>query len=180
MPLLGPKTGFLSDDEIVTVTNEMLRDARREVQLVSPWIGADHHTFERLLDCVDRGVKVTVFCRPPTEKDPNHLTAVEKLASLGVEVLEDPVLHAKMLIIDREEILVSSANLVHTSQVRNHEAGIGTVERQIVEDALSYLATLRKRIEAAAKRYCKGCGCEITIDPSKPYCLECWKSGRRS
>jgi len=78
-----------------------------------------------------------------------------------------------MLIIDREEILLSSASLVHTSQVRNHETGTWTEERQIIDEALSYLDTLRKRIEAAHTEYCRRCGDKIPIDPSKPYCLEC-------
>jgi len=173
----GSKSAFIPDDEITTITNELMKGAEKDLVIVTPWIGAGHHGFDRLLDCIHDGVSVKLFCRPPFEKEPSHFAAVERLQNLGAKTLFDPVLHAKMIVVDSSALLVSSANLVQTSQVRNHEAGIVTEEKEIVEYALEYLDGLEKRIEAEPKQYCKSCANEI--DPTKPYCLNCWNAEKR-
>lgn len=94
---------------------------------------------------------------------------------MGAKIFLDPVLHAKMIISDEQEILVSSANLIRTSQVRNHEAGIGSIDKYIVPSAIKYLDTLKTRIEDETQ-YCIEYLKPIDVDPDKPLCMECWKS----
>lgn len=172
----GPKAMFIPDDIITSVSIDMMIGAKKELIIVTPWIGSGHHGFDRLLDCINRGVSVKLVCRPISENNSKHLDAVETLMKLGATVLFDPVLHAKMIITDSIALLVSSANLIFSSQGRNHEAGIVTEERQLIKPALEYLEELEMRLLSVRKQYCRGCGFEISVDESKPYCRDCYYS----
>lgn len=54
------------------------------------------------------------------------------------------LLHAKMVIIDQAEVLVSSANLNHTHLEKEFNAGIWTNDADLVAEAVGFYDNYRK------------------------------------
>jgi len=53
-------------------------------------------------------------------------------------------IHAKMIIIDDKECLITSANLTENAMETNVEAGVWTSDKKIVEDSINFLKQLRE------------------------------------
>jgi hypothetical protein len=112
------------------VLHERISRAKREVQLVSPWIVGD--VVLRLLDSMPSGVEGSVTFRWPSDKDDPTFYDTGVLKSLlarpdlEVRFTCDP-LHAKIYAIDQEYLLITSANLTG-SGFPDTEAGVGNIE----------------------------------------------------
>ena len=52
-------------------------------------------------------------------------------------------LHAKMIIVDDKECLITSANLTKNAMEVNIEAGIWTCDKKIIEDSINVLKELK-------------------------------------
>ena len=53
-------------------------------------------------------------------------------------------IHAKMIIIDDKECLITSANLTENAMETNVEAGVWTRDKKIVEDSINFLKQLKE------------------------------------
>lgn len=173
-------TQFLRDHQISAKTIDMIEDARTSLMIVSPWLQLKDgtHLAEALQKSIKRGVNIAIFCRRP-KKESTHAETLEKLGDGVAELFYDTKLHAKMILSDSKSLLVTSANLIEASQTKNHETGLFTNDEGLVEEALKYLDNLKqapgvKRVKG--QQLCRECSKEIPLDPSKPWCLDCWET----
>lgn len=129
----------------VPVVNEMLDAAESSVLVLaySIWLGQPTagSVLKRLVQCVERGASVTfvVDRRYRTKSGPPHHNLVElrkrwpgsapkpSVHSWGDDEDEIAKLHAKVLVVDRRDLLVTSANLTGHGMEGNLELGTRTV-----------------------------------------------------
>ena len=138
-------TIFVADEEIYDNIVIFLEDTEKEVIILSPWIDSTAHMKDRIKVMRKKGVEITLLTRTP--KDNKHRQAVEELQKVGVEVFYDDRLHGKMLLFDRDLVMVMSSNIILSSMVHNHEAGMVSTNPEVVENAIRYLQYLEDVLE---------------------------------
>lgn len=116
------------DDEFSfdTALDTHLRAARRSVWMWSPWVAKKSKQFLPLIEAaIARGVDVRVFVR--TERDANMRKEnfrqwLEELVLTGAKVIRSEVEHRKVVVIDRQTVLMGSHNPL--SQAHSREVMI--------------------------------------------------------
>ena len=187
---------FLADDQINSAINELIVKADENVIICSPWLDENSHIMDKITSNLKHKVKIEIYTRPSDGKNKSHAHALSKLRQMGAIIYFDPFLHAKMVIVDEKNLIISSSNLITTSLSRNHEAGIITGKGDIIEDALGYLTGISENLhfeqditqvkQSRRERqdgYCIVCGKGMKYDPSHKFirCKSCWakqKSGK--
>jgi len=100
--------------------------ARQNIQIITPYFIPDSAVLNALLIAVKRGVKVQLY----TPKTSDHLifdlgrsSYMRELGEAGAEIFyyNHNMLHAKLILIDRQVMLTGSANLDYRSLFINHE-----------------------------------------------------------
>lgn len=135
-------TWLLTDQDIYPALGDLFEDAEKELIILSPWIQVTGHQREMLKRAVARGVNVTLLTRKPKPHDTAHGETIKLLQRIGVQIFFDNLLHAKMVLMDRGVALIASSNIVLTSMTRNHEIGIVSWHRGLVNQVLGYLERL--------------------------------------
>ncbi|MGV9170695.1 MAG: phospholipase D-like domain-containing protein [Promethearchaeia archaeon] len=96
---------------------------------------------EDALDSVrkDRGVIIRILTRRAKAKiESSHKKSMRRLSESGFLIETEDLSHAKMLIVDGNELYIGLANLVETTASRNLEVGICTSDPATVRDAAVY------------------------------------------
>jgi cardiolipin synthase len=94
----------------------------------------DRETLQHLANAARRGVKVRIITPPDDgESDPNRQGREQLLAAgAAVRTLQDPRMHAKIVIADGTSAILGSANLTFSGMENNRELGIRVGEPGIV------------------------------------------------
>ncbi len=107
----------------------LIASARRELVLTTPYFVPNEQLIGALLDCARRGVAVTMIL--PRRNDSRIVAGASRsyyadLVSAGVALheYEPGLLHAKTIVVDREVVLIGSANLDRRSFELNFENNI--------------------------------------------------------
>ena len=137
---MSGKTRLISDKELYDSIIALIKKAKREIKISSPWIYNCDHILDELIDANMRGVKIHVVMRQPQkdldDKYRNYqdmLNAIEKLKEAKADIIFDPYVHEKVVISDGMDMIISSANLIGTSLARNGESGTYTNDFQEIE-----------------------------------------------
>ena len=125
---------FVSDDAIKPLLIALIDKANHKLDIASPWITVSDIT-ERLKKAQARNVQVKVLAR---QIDENKTDIFYDLIANDIDVTTDNDLHAKMLIVDQQEMFLGSANLSGRSLTTNLEVGIHTTDTPIVKAASAY------------------------------------------
>ena len=99
---------------------KLITSARRSVE-ISAWTFTDEVDIpDLLMDRLSEGIKVKVYCRP------NYLNGavLSKLAAKGAKVLAHERFHAKMIAVDGERSLVTTANFAKHGLDDGFETGV--------------------------------------------------------
>ena len=110
-------SNFLSDGEILPKILEMIKSAKVELLLVTPWF---YHNDIKGLLIKKRlaGVICKVITRKYTSRDNSrHLKTIQELDQAGVQVAFSQTIHAKMVIKDDMELLLSSKNFIDSNTI---------------------------------------------------------------
>lgn len=112
------------DDELSfyeTFTSR-LAEARTSIWLWSPWVARRVQSLlPALKDAVDRGVRVTVFVRDPSDTLQQKESFAESLADLRAvvpTVVEVHMMHQKIVVIDEFIVMLGSLNTLSQSRTR--------------------------------------------------------------
>jgi phosphatidylserine/phosphatidylglycerophosphate/cardiolipin synthase-like enzyme len=104
----------------------MISQAQNSIWLWSAWVASRVRMILPLLrDAVDRGVRITVFVRGPSDRLQQQRHYVEALASLRAvvpNVVEVDATHEKIVVIDDHIVMLGSLNVL--SQHRSREVMI--------------------------------------------------------
>ncbi|HEX8700566.1 MAG TPA: phospholipase D family protein [Myxococcaceae bacterium] len=115
-----------------TALSELVRNARQDIWICSPWIKTE--PVIRLLQLGDRKKNWKVLARGSIEdfvKEVSDLEAFERLVKVA-DVRLARNLHAKTFIADEERALVGSANLTSAAETSNLELMVETDDPLIV------------------------------------------------
>jgi len=144
-----PITDFLMDSELPAGVDGLFDWAELEIVILSPWIQLTGHQEDLLKVKIADGLNVTLLTRQPLPNNVEHGETVERFQQLGGSVYFDNKLHAKMVLADRSVVLVMSSNIIPSSLRDNHEIGIISQDRNIVESTLGYLSFLEDVLDAS-------------------------------
>ena len=134
-------------DGIENQLNEMLDKADQEIMIITPWITWDGWKRYRrpIQDFIRNGGQFKLYMRGEKgdfEKGLSNENVVKEIKNFGGTVKFVPNLHAKIFLIDREEIIITSANLTGRGLDHNYESGIWTCNPVIVQGAYNFVTHL--------------------------------------
>jgi hypothetical protein len=116
---------------------ENLENAKREVLVCSPWINYLLDEFKNFKG--GKNLRIIVkFKEEDIETGITDLDKLRVLKDLGAEIRYNDDLHAKMIIIDSNTAIISSANLTKRGLSVNYEAGIIMRNRTDVREAVEF------------------------------------------
>ena len=135
---MSTKTRLISDKELYDSIVDLIKKAKSDIKISSPWIYNCDHILDELATASSMGVKISVVMRQPQKDlgDKNYqdkLNTIEKLKEAKADIIFDPYVHEKVVISDGRDMIVSSANLIGTSLTRNGESGTYTNDFQEIE-----------------------------------------------
>ena len=184
------------DDEVASQVLGIVREARKNVIIVTPYLKLWVHAKEAIALAVKRRVDVAVI----TRLEPGILESEDViwLKNNGVKVLVAPYLHAKIYM-NEQAIVVSSMNLTEFSTKNSLEIALVVREdrgqrqiRDYVANTLMALGTPvnNARVEPTQQPatrpaqpgqrghmgVCIRCRRPIVLDPARPLCPACYES----
>lgn len=127
---------FLEGTYLDDLSKDLIRQARKEVLLVNPYI-EQCHLSNTLIDAVTNKASVIVITRPiddvrqevREEKEAYH----ESLKKEGIKINYDRRIHAKLLVVDEQVAVISSMNFYSFSTGGSSwEAGMISIDVPIV------------------------------------------------
>ena len=137
--------------EIVARMKEMFKNAREEVLITSPHIYYTDWLTAELKPLIDRGVKVRIITWPSFERrqfksleevyedKKQHFTLKRFLEMFppGTVRLNDNI-HAKLVVVDRREVFLTTANLTQTGLFENYEVGFWAENEELAKQAVDF------------------------------------------
>ena len=134
-----PENRFIADREISKTIIEMIEGAKEEILIISPYIWGIANILKKILTTGTEGkVRVKIITRPASDTDTEHKKTILALNLPEIDIIPAANVHAKVIVVDSEQALIGSANLVSTSLERNQEASILSRSPEIVADAREY------------------------------------------
>lgn len=181
---------FLTTSGLGYSIEKIIKQARKRVIIISPFIQISRNYYERLMDAESRDVRVTiVFGKEElTTQQEDLLSEFEKLDLFFCDNL-----HAKCYL-NENSALISSMNLYEFSQINNREMGLlidrssePSVYDEIIKEAESTIKassqlvsdSTPRRSEKSKQGTCIRCGTSIPLDPEKPLCRLCFNEWDR-
>ncbi len=123
--------------EIRSMVEQMLVRAKETVRITSPYF--DGSMVDPLVKLADRGVHVSLITRPKeTQPQKAHSQALDVAAKRGINVKFDKMIHARLLLVDDAEALVSSADLTADSLDSNREVAVRTVSLNAIRKSRQF------------------------------------------
>lgn len=108
---------FLSNTDILPRIIEMIQTAKNEILLITPWFYQDDIK-NLLVQKRKEGVIIKVIVRKFKNRDnKNHLKTIQELDKTGIQVVFFDKIHAKIVIIDECEVIISSKNIIESSAI---------------------------------------------------------------
>lgn len=134
--------GSLHVKEIHSKVLKMLRNAKKEIRIASPFIDM---LYEEIIDLKQENpnLSVKIITRPKKEaeglreKIAKNVIDILSIASKG-NVVQSDLIHARIIIVDDEEVLVSSADLTRDQLFDEFNAGISTRDKEAVKKAIDF------------------------------------------
>ena len=136
------ETKAIFDKDIYKYIDNLIDNTKNLLVITSPWIRDCDYLLDGLSDARNRGVSTIIITRPLRQNENSYeknKQILEDLKIRGVNVKFDSRLHGKAIISDNEQIIISSANLVGKSLLSNHEIGIWSNDKKIINDTYRYL-----------------------------------------
>ncbi len=195
---------FLDTTGVSYHLQQLINQAQDTLILISPYLKIN----ERLRQSLDDKDRMKIDIRivyGKNELQPDQINWLKSLKSMRTSFCEN--LHAKCYL-NESEAVVTSMNLYEFSQVNNQEMGIYVTKandpqlydeiyneaRRLIrisdEVRLSAEKIVEPKIKTAEKindkkvtneknGFCIRCKKEIALNPSAPYCIECYKNWKK-
>jgi phosphatidylserine/phosphatidylglycerophosphate/cardiolipin synthase-like enzyme len=126
----------------------LLRGARQEVLVLSPWRGGVDTMLAEILALPD-AVAVRVITRAPQPDDPSYHRALNDLRRKGVDLAVSPYVHTRMVIVDAQTLLLGAASVPGPSTAYSREVAILATDAKTVNDARLHFATVQREVRGA-------------------------------
>lgn len=131
---------------------EIIRSANKDLVL-TVFSLTDDEIVDAIIETLDRGVCTTIYIScGELEKKSDEFTAVNRLIKqkeeydyLNIIPVDDAVLHAKIVIADRELLYCGSANLSYNGMMNNYELGLMVKSYETADKFRDLLLLLEKK-----------------------------------
>lgn len=184
---------FLTATETSAAIERVIREAEKELVLISAYVYPRVIYLDRLRDAAARGVKITlVFGKK--KMDERVKAQFEKVDNLRIHFLNE--LHAKCYCNEKHAV-VTSLNLLNSSEAHNREMGVrleSTADAEAYADCMAEVRSILQASELVYASpnmtmqplgstvepfpelgYCICCGSEQRCNPDAPLCIEDFK-----
>ncbi len=129
---------FVTEQSVSRAARQMIAEAKRSLDISSGWITgpALRLLLESARPRIEQGqleVRVVYRLKEMSDLDITELSALEEFAEIGASVRYCKRVHAKMIVVDRDRVLISSSNVTATAGYTfrpeqqswtNYEAGV--------------------------------------------------------
>lgn len=148
--------------EIYEKIVEMFDRAERSVKICTPYPDI---LYEKLVDLATiKKLDVKVISRPKDDMSRVPDVARRRIAKSVIDILSkatqghqtNHLVHARLIIIDNQEVLVSSADLNHDSLISQYNAGIYTRDSKTVQNACAFFDNLWNECVRSSRAERKG------------------------
>jgi phosphatidylserine/phosphatidylglycerophosphate/cardiolipin synthase-like enzyme len=178
---------FLTTKGIVYRIEQIIKNSKSKLIIVSPYLKISKDLTERLLSASKRGVEIKIIYG----KDELNTEAQNTLSTLkNLELYYYDNLHAKCYF-NENEMVIASMNLYEFSE-QNREMGIRITRKddyEVYDKAFNEARAIKEagqkqnikkynKKKAKKKKhegFCIRCGDEITLDIEKPLCRDCFE-----
>ena len=127
---------YLSGSDLEHLSNELIQQAKDKIYVVNSFVEKTNLS-TKLIEASRRGVNITLITRKPKSQDVKKVLFHNELNKEKIKLLYLEGVHAKIMIIDNEAVIVSSMNLIPTSTGgQSWEAGMISFDKQIINQAL--------------------------------------------
>lgn len=187
---------------------EIIKNAEKELILISPYVKIDRHTKEDLLARKDE-IEIHLIYGKKKELDQKEREWLESMASIRLSFHKD--LHAKCYL-NESQALLTSMNLHDFSQKNNIEMGIfvscgedpelydeirkeaesiikksdeirrpGWTEKAkaVIQELVKEPYNPGQPLETPKRGFCIRCKNDLPANPAQPYCTSCYRSWDR-
>ena len=155
--------------DIYSKLDEMIREARKFIVIVSPFISLEGQQMVLLKKTAENGVPITIIYRLDDFETANRLKGLSNFP--GIKIIGCPELHAKIYATE-DAAIISSKNLTARTTVYSVEVGICYNRREAFYDSLLETA---EELEATPDS-------QVLVDNSRQkseellgYCIRCGK-----
>ena len=124
---------------------EMLEEAEHEIRISSLYIDM---LYEKLIDLKSEkpDLEIRIITRPVEDLKRARDVSRKKIAKstlnilpeVNIKLIHEPIAHARLIIIDSKEALISSADLTRDSLIDEFNAGIWTKDPETVRKAIEF------------------------------------------
>ncbi len=148
---LAPEHFYLQGADLTNFSIKLIQRAKKQVLAVNPYVDQCDLS-DSLWKSAEKGVKVTLITRTPDDKFDDIKKRKEKfldsLEKQGVQVVRNPRVHAKLIVVDKAVAIASSMNF-HSSSIggSSWEAGLVTKQDMVVESMVDSINRLQERTE---------------------------------
>jgi len=182
---------FLTTLEASAKVEKIIREAKNELTIITPFLKLSNLFLERFRDAENRGVRIKLVYgkRELDSKEQNNL---EQLNNLDLYFCES--LHAKCYF-NEEQMVITSLNLYDYSIKNNREMGVYikreeneklfndalTEANSIIQSAISEKISVEKEIPVENEElnhkmgFCIRRHETISFNPDRPLCTSCYK-----
>ena len=165
---------FLTTKAIGASLEQIIRNAKREVYLISPYIQPDHFYLKALHLAANKGISIRIVYGKKDLKDTVY-EALRQVENIEGRFLEN--LHAKMYF-NEDELLITSMNFYDFSEKNNREVGVFCTRQedpelfaQAKEEGLDIWQDAERNEELG---FCIRCSTAIEFDMERPFCYDCY------
>ena len=157
--------------------SEIIKNARKRIVIISPFLKFNNRIKELLEDADSRGIEILVI-HGKKELKPEEYEWLESLAFVKTGFLQN--LHAKCYM-NENEALLASMNLYEFSQVNNYEMGVSVSLRRdrVLYEAIRKESVRLVRVSKPLDGYCIRCKIRLPSNLAEPYCEKHFKTWQK-
>ncbi|KAF5419337.1 MAG: hypothetical protein C5S49_00690 [Candidatus Methanogaster sp.] len=139
--------------DVYVKIRDMLNSTETEIKILSPFIDV---MYEDIIDLAENNpnLSIKLITRPPKHTEGTGIR--EKIARTALKLLEiatdgklrtNKILHARMIIVDGKEALISSADLTRDQLIDEFNAGVWVMDKETVECAIEFFDNIWEESE---------------------------------
>ena len=142
---------LVPETETVAVVGKLIREAKHELLVVSPWtLGLE--TLVNDLARTSPNVALRIVSRRADREDEAYHRALRDLQRRGAELVMSPFLHTRMVVADGEALLLGAAGLGKPGFNVAREAAILTSDPEAVREARAHFARIMEEARQGPPR----------------------------
>jgi len=134
--------------ELYNKIYEMLHNAENEIRIISPYIDI---LYEEIINIIKNNENISIKIITRYKKDikgfreriAKNVIDLLSVATKG-QIVQSDIVHSRLIIIDEEELLVSSADLTRDQLYDEYNSGIWTRDKDAIKKSIEYFDNLYK------------------------------------